>query len=72
MTRDEHLANCKRRALECLAAGDRIEALTSMCSDLSKHPETKNHPGIDIGFGLLLIGGLGSVEEMRRFIEGFH
>ena len=38
MTRDEHLAECKRRALEYLDAGDPREAFTSMLSDIGKHP----------------------------------
>ena len=40
MTRDEHLAWCKARALEYLDAGDLVNAVASMASDLTKHPET--------------------------------
>ena len=36
MNRDEHLAWAKRRALEYLAAGELMEAFTSMASDLNK------------------------------------
>ena len=71
-TREEHLARCKERALEYVERHELAEGLTSMCSDLTKHPETKDHPGIDIGVNLLFIGSLSSREKMRRFIEGFH
>ena len=40
-SRAEHLAWCKRRALEYLDAGDGDQAITSMMSDLNKHPETE-------------------------------
>lgn len=72
LTRDEHLAWCKKRALEYCDKGDVMQAFTSMGSDLDKHPETKKHPGVDIGLGLLMIGDLRSPAEMRHFIEGFN
>jgi hypothetical protein len=69
MTRDEHLAFCKRRALEYLDAGELVNAVTSMGSDLGKHPETKQNSL------LLLLGGLyaadGDATGVRRWIEGF-
>ena len=71
MTREEHLAWCKERALEYVDRGDLLQGITSMGSDLSKHPETENHPGINIGIGLVAIGSLSSQAEMRTFIEGF-
>jgi hypothetical protein len=71
MTRDEHMAFCKRRAFAYCDHGDARNALNSMFSDLEKHPETANHAGIRLGFQLLLIGALRSPEEARRFIEGF-
>ena len=72
MNRAEHLAWCKERAHEYLARGDVLNAMTSMGSDLTKHPETKDHPGINIGVGLLAIGSLSTVPEMSKFIDGFH
>jgi hypothetical protein len=48
MTRDEHLAWAKKRALEYLDAGDPSQAFTSMLSDLGKHPDTENHVGVRI------------------------
>lgn len=72
MTRQEHLDWCKKRALEYVDAGEFVNAITSIGSDLAKHPETANHPGIDMGFGLMMVGALSTDRECRRFIEGFH
>jgi len=52
-TRQEHLMFCKKRALECVEAGDLSEAFASMASDLSKHPETEGHSGISLGMAFL-------------------
>ncbi len=71
MTRQEHLQWCKDRALEYLVQGDVVNAIASMCTDLSKHEETR-------GIGEKL-GALGMMYAMnhdsagaRRFIEGFN
>jgi len=71
-TRAEHLEWCKQRALEYCDRGDPRGALTSMFSDLDKHPETKDHPGAQIGVMRMMMGDLGEPSEARRFIEGFH
>lgn len=71
-TRSEHLAWCKQRAQEYVDRGQLIEGLTSMGSDLDKHPETAGHKGTAIGLGLLMIGALSTREEMRHFIDGFN
>lgn len=72
MTRAEHLAWCKRRALEYVDAGDNGQAFVSMVSDLNKHDETRGHIGIDLGMAMLLGGFLERDSEMRKFIEGFN
>ena len=72
LTRAEHLQWCKDRALEYVKRGDLNQAMSSMGSDLDKHPETKDHPGTGIGVGLLMIGSLGTAAEMRKFINGFN
>ena len=74
MTRDEHLEWAKRRALEYLDRGDWLEAWTSLASDLMKHPDLEKHPGIEIGMMFITMpnSNYTNVEEMRRFIEGFH
>ena len=72
MTRAEHLAWCKKRALEYVEIGDLSQALVSMTSDLSKHTETQNHPGCLLGAGLILGGHLDTPHSMRNWIEGFN
>ena len=73
MTRDEHLAWCKKRALEYLDAGDPAQGFTSMLSDLRKHPELENHVGGEIGVGFMLLPGwITNTAEVRRWIVGFN
>lgn len=71
MTRDEHMAWCKKRALEYLDAGDLNNAVTSMLSDLGKHPETAG-----IGEKLSMLGMQAMMQQDhaagRRFIVGFN
>ena len=69
MTRAEHLEWCKLRALEYCDVGEEMNAWASMASDLRKHPETADHPGIDLGFQLMLTGNM---TDLRKFIEGFN
>jgi hypothetical protein len=72
MTGDEYLEECKQRALAYLDAGDIDHAFISMTNDLSHHAELKNHPGITIGIGYLLLPGwIQNPQEVRRWIEGF-
>lgn len=63
------MAWCKKRALEYLPA-DPLEAMTSMMSDLTKHPETKNHVGLRIS--PMFYGAHNDVNAVRRWIEGFN
>jgi hypothetical protein len=72
MTRDEHVAWCKQRALEYVERGDVQNAYASMASDLGKHPETEGHPAIQLGMMMLIGGQLSSPTDMRRFIDGFN
>lgn len=72
MTRKEHLAWCKTRALEYCARGKVQDAFTSMVSDLGKHEETAGHIAIALGMDLLLNGHLDSRKKMVEFIEGFN
>jgi hypothetical protein len=73
MTRAEHLAWAKQRALEHLDAGDEQGAFTSMISDLRKHDELENHIGLEMGVMLMATGlMIGRPGETRRWIEGFN
>lgn len=72
MTRSEHLAWCKQRALEYCDKGDTTNAWASMASDLSKHPETESHAAINLGLMMLMSGHLNTPQKMREFINGFN
>lgn len=72
MDRSEHMEWCKARAFEYIERGEPHVALTSMFSDLSKHPETAGHVGIQLGIMQMMIGQLSDVGAARRFIEGFN
>jgi hypothetical protein len=71
VTRDQHLASCKSRALEYVDAGDLTNAIASMGSDLKNHPDTDN-PALE---GLVRIGMMyvtdGNKAAVQRWIEGF-
>lgn len=76
--RSDHVAWCKERALLELDAPDRTEAdasvnaFASMVSDLSKHPDTEDHPANSLGMQLLIAGHLSTRAEMRRWIKGYN
>lgn len=72
MTRAEHLAWAKERALEYVDTGDVQNAYASLASDLDKHPETAGHDGITLGMMQMMGGMLNTPEQMRKFIEGFN
>lgn len=72
MDRQEHLEWCKKRALEYIDMGDISQAYASMVSDLRKHPETENHPAIELGAMMLFTNNLVTPEKMRKFIDGFN
>jgi hypothetical protein len=67
----EHLAWCKRRALEYVDAGDLANAVANMASDLKTHPETDN-PALN---GLVRIGMMyvkdGDKAAVQRWIDRF-
>lgn len=71
MTRDEHMAWCKKRALKYLDAGDLNNAVTSMMSDLGKHPETAKVGEMMTPFGLQCMMQQDH-HGARRFIVGFN
>lgn len=71
-TRQEHLDWCKQRANEYIDNGDVNNAYASMVSDLSNHPETANHAGIQLGMMEMMAERLCTPDEMRKFIDGFN
>jgi hypothetical protein len=70
MNRDEHLSWCKKRALEYVNRGDGKNAIASMISDLSKHPETSSSAGL----GAMLAFAIDSKDmpAVRSWVEGFN
>jgi hypothetical protein len=72
MNRAEHLQWAKGRALEYADRGDVANALSSITSDLNKHPETKGHSGLELMGMLAVAGHLSSPAELRRYVEGFN
>jgi len=72
VTRAEHLAWAKERALEYAERGDVAQAMASLGSDLNKHPETKGHSGMELMMMLAIGGHLNSPGELQKFIEGFN
>lgn len=69
MTRAEHLAWCKKRALEYLDTGDLLDAVTSMGSDLAKHPELGCNPHLALLAAMRAQDG--DERGVREWIEGF-
>jgi hypothetical protein len=71
LTRDEHLAWCKRWALEYVDASDLRHAVASIVSDLKARPDTDN-PALN---GLAMIGMMyvkdGDKAAVHHWIERF-
>lgn len=68
--RDAHMAWTKQRALEYVDQGDVVNALSSLFSDLGKHPATRDHGAIELGGMLAFTGHLQTPAQVREFIEG--
>ena len=68
MTRDEHLAWVRERALEYLEAGDPHSAVASLISDLGKHEETRSL-SLDRYAEAVGAATAGDTEAVRRWIE---
>lgn len=72
MTREEHLAWAKQRALECVDRGDLANAVASMASDLNKHEAFQGH-----AYQTLAALGISYVMSndtagVRHWMEGFN
>lgn len=72
MDREEHLAWCKKRALEYVDRGDLRNAWGSFVSDIQKHDETRDHMALNLGIQMQISGLLKTEHQMREFIEGFN
>lgn len=72
MTREEHLQLAKGRALEYLNAGDIQNAVTSMMSDLSKHPDFIGGAYNSLNLLGIMYAANHNERGARRWIEGFN
>ena len=70
MNRKEHMEWCKQRAHEELNRGSVQNAIASMLSDLTKHPETAK--SAHIAGMLMLTLDLNNKHSIRKFIDGFN
>lgn len=67
-TREDHLKWCKERAMEYVNNGDVQQGVTSMLSDLGKHPDTKS----SVSFGVMISMTVHDRDSAKRFVEGFN
>jgi hypothetical protein len=70
ISRAEHLAWCKERALALVDAGEGAQAMASMISDLGKHPATQSNLSV-VGL-LVMTTNASDLEEVRSFVNGFN
>lgn len=68
-TREEHLIWCKFRAHQYLDQGQISHAIASIQSDLQQHSATKNHQAIGLASRLLIARRLGTIAEVRQFVD---
>ena len=67
---DEHLIWAKARAHEYLDRGDNVNAMTSMLSDLQKHPDWQDGKLTAVIFQLWMLDQ--SVKNTGRLIDGVY
>lgn len=71
VSREDHLAWCKSRALECVARGDLHEAVASMISDMQKHPLTDTRALGDLAMAGMMDAKKRDARAVKRWIEDF-
>ena len=71
LSRDEHLAWAKERALRYLDAGNLADAFASMVSDLDKHADFRQITAAIGPVGMLYVMNR-DARNLRRWIEGFN
>ena len=73
MNRSEHMKWCKDRAMQYVETGDYNSAVTSMLSDLGKHPETEaSSGGILAQIGMMELMRGPTRDSITRYIQGFN
>jgi len=71
MNRAEHLQWCKDRALEHINNGDINQGITSMMSNIRKHPETDSEAYASLCMMMLMGNQLSTKQAAVDFINGF-
>ena len=69
MTRAEHLAWAKKRALEHVDRGELQHALDSMISDMRKHPASFDYAWAEAALAQWMEGKLDTQDKMRALIN---
>ena len=69
-TRAEHMQWCKDRANEYIKAGDGQQAMSSMISDLRKHPETAD--SMPMAIALMNMTNAKDLSAVRKYVDGFN
>ena len=72
MTRSEHMAWCKQRALEYVEVDDPSQAVASMLSDLGKHEETAKVTRMGFALTMIDMDIHTDTAKARKWIEGFN
>lgn len=72
MTREEHLAWAKERALAEMEYGGPEQGLASIFNDMRSHHELRNHAAIELGAMLMFNGHLQTRAQVREFIKGLN
>lgn len=65
MTRAEHLEWAKARALDYLDRGEYLNGISSMLSDMNKHPQLADHCGLPLAMTLR------TLDDARSWVEAF-
>ena len=71
MNRIEYMDWAKKRAIKYAEVGDFPNAFASFITDLEGHPETQNHPAIELFDTMFFSGNLNSNKSMIKFINDF-
>lgn len=71
-TREQHIVEVRERALAELDGTERgrANALSSVASDLGKHPDTVGHGAVLLGTMLAMNGHMATDEQVRVHIDG--
>lgn len=70
-TRVEHLAWCKKRAMEAMTDGNMAAGWASFVQDMAEHPETQDHVFLEKGTLMVFGGQISTLEEMKKYINDF-